>query len=167
MEDRDRAWAEIDLAALVRNYRWLKGRAADRRMIAVVKANGYGHGAGPVAKALAGSAVALGAQNMYFEPKGAFTGEISAAMLKDVGCLYVILGHSERRQHFGDTDEAVNRKVKAALGAGLRPIICVGETLGEREAGRTFTVVETQVRGGLTGISSSEWERLVIAYEPV
>ena len=114
-----------------------------------------------------GSAVKLAAQDTFWEEKGAFTGAIAPGMLVDVGCTYVIVGHSERRQFFGDTDEAVNRKVRAALAAGLRPIMCVGESLAEREAGRTFTIVKTQVRGGLAGISSSEWERLVIAYEPV
>jgi triosephosphate isomerase len=88
-------------------------------------------------------------------------------MLADAGCTYVIVGHSERRQYFGDTDETVNRKAKAVLAGGLRPIVCVGETLAEREAGRTFTVVETQIRGGLAGIPTSEAQRLVIAYEPV
>jgi triosephosphate isomerase len=120
-----------------------------------------------VAGELAGSAVKLAAQDTFWEEKGAFTGAVAPGMLVDVGCAYVIVGHSERRQHFGDTDEAVNRKVKAALAAGLRPILCVGETLAEREAGRTFTVVETQVRHGLAGFPISERERLVIAYEPV
>ena len=114
-----------------------------------------------------GSAVKLAAQDTFWEEKGAFTGAIAPGMLVDVGCTYVIVGHSERRQFFGDTDEAVNRKVRAALAAGLRPIMCVGESLAEREAGRTFTVVETQVQAGLAGLPASEWERLVIAYEPV
>jgi triosephosphate isomerase len=120
-----------------------------------------------VAGELTGSVVKLAAQDTFWEEKGAFTGAIAPGMLVDAGCTYVIVGHSERRQHFGDTDEAVNRKVKAALAAGLRPILCVGETLAEREAGRTFTVVETQVRHGLAGFPASERERLVIAYEPV
>jgi triosephosphate isomerase len=120
-----------------------------------------------VAAELTGSAVKLAAQDTFWEEKGAFTGAIAPAMLADVGCSYVIVGHSERRQHFGDTDEAVNRKVKAVLKAGLRPIMCVGETLAEREAGRTFPVVETQVLEGLAGFPVAARERLVLAYEPV
>ena len=120
-----------------------------------------------VAAELEGSPVRLAAQDTFWEAKGAYTGAIAPAMLVDVGCTYVIVGHSERRQHFGDTDEYVNRKVMAALAAGLKPIMCVGETLDQREAGRTFEVVETQVRQGLTGFPSAERERLVVAYEPV
>uniref|UniRef100_A0A7C3YZZ6 Triosephosphate isomerase n=1 Tax=Desulfobacca acetoxidans TaxID=60893 RepID=A0A7C3YZZ6_9BACT len=120
-----------------------------------------------VAAELAGSKVRLAAQDSFWEEKGAFTGAIAPGMLADVGCTYVIVGHSERRQFFGDTDDTVNRKVKAVLAAGLRPILCVGETLAEREAGRTFTVVETQVRKGLAGFPPAESRRLVIAYEPV
>jgi triosephosphate isomerase (TIM) len=120
-----------------------------------------------VAAELAGSPVLLAAQDTFWEEKGAFTGAIAPGMLADVGCTYVIVGHSERRQFFGDTDDTVNRKVKAVLAAGLRPMVCVGETLPEREAGRTLAVVETQVRQGLAGFPASEWERLVIAYEPV
>jgi triosephosphate isomerase len=120
-----------------------------------------------VAAEITGSGVLLAAQDTYWEEKGAFTGAIAPGMLADVGCTYVIVGHSERRQHFGDDDEAVNRKVHAVLAAGLRPIMCVGETLGEREAGKTFAVVETQVLNGLAGFPASERERLVIAYEPV
>ncbi len=120
-----------------------------------------------VAAELAGSKVLLAAQDAFWEAKGAFTGAIAPGMLADVGCAYVIVGHSERRQLFGDTDDTVNRKLKAVLAAGLRPIVCVGETLAEREAGRTFDVVETQVRQGLSGFPASEWARLVIAYEPV
>jgi triosephosphate isomerase len=120
-----------------------------------------------VAAEIAGSKVLLAAQDTFWEEKGAFTGAIAPGMLADVGCTYVIVGHSERRQHFGDDDEAVNRKLHAVLAAGLRPIMCVGETLGEREAGKTFAVVETQVLNGLAGFPVSERERLVIAYEPV
>ncbi len=120
-----------------------------------------------VAAELTASTVKLAAQDTFWEEKGAFTGAIAPGMLLDVGCTYVIVGHSERRQHFGDTDEAVNRKVKAALAAGLKPIMCVGETLAEREAGRTFAIVEKQVRNGLAGFPTAERERLVIAYEPV
>jgi triosephosphate isomerase len=120
-----------------------------------------------VADEIGGSAVKLAAQDTFWEAKGAFTGAIAAGMLADVGCTYVIVGHSERRQFFGDTDDMVNRKVKAVLAAGMQPIMCVGETLAEREAGNTFAVVETQVLGGLAGFPVPERERLVIAYEPV
>ncbi|MFZ2089625.1 MAG: triose-phosphate isomerase [Desulfobaccales bacterium] len=120
-----------------------------------------------VAAVLAGSKVKLSAQDTFWEEKGAYTGAISPGMLADAGCTHVIVGHSERRQHFGDTDDTVKRKVKAVLAVGLKPIICVGETLTEREAGRTFAVVETQIRGGLAGFPASEVLRLVIAYEPV
>jgi triosephosphate isomerase len=120
-----------------------------------------------VAGALAGSKVGLGAQNMYHEPGGAFTGEISAAMLRDLGCTYVILGHSERRHILGETDADVNKKVHAALAAGLTPIVCLGELLAEREAGRTPEVIRRQFDGSLAGLSAEQIERIVIAYEPV
>ncbi|MDR1695335.1 MAG: triose-phosphate isomerase [Endomicrobium sp.] len=109
----------------------------------------------------------LGAQNLFWEPKGAFTGEISPAMVKDSGCSHVIIGHSERRQYFGETDETVNKRVKAAFAAGLIPIVCVGETLKEREDNVTFKVIETQIKGGLAGLTESESSSAVIAYEPV
>ncbi len=114
-----------------------------------------------------GTPVALGAQNMYFQKPGAFTGEISAGMLLDLGCKYVILGHSERRHILGETDELVNKKCLAALAAGLNPIVCVGETLEEREAGRTADVIRRQFDGSLAGLSADQVLRLVIAYEPV
>jgi triosephosphate isomerase len=122
-----------------------------------------------VAATLAGaeSDVGLGAQNMHDKASGAFTGEVAAPMLVDMGCRYVILGHSERRTLFGETDAAVNAKTKAALAAGLVPIVCVGETLEEREAGRTAAVVTTQVEGSLAGLSPAELEKVVVAYEPV
>ena len=120
-----------------------------------------------VAAELTVSKVKLAAQDAFWEEKGAFTGAIAPGMLADAGCSYVIVGHSERRQLFGETDETVNRKVKAVLAAGMRPLMCVGETLAEREAGRTFQVVETQVLNGLAGFPVAEHERLVIAYEPV
>jgi len=120
-----------------------------------------------VAGVIAGSPIALGAQNMYHEKDGAFTGEISAAMLVDVGCKYVILGHSERRRIIGETNEAVCRKVHAAIAAGLAPIVCVGETLQEREAGKTFDIVREQVYGSLAGVKTEQAQSLVIAYEPV
>ncbi len=120
-----------------------------------------------VREVVAESVIQLGAQNVHWETSGAYTGEISAAMLLEEGCKYVIVGHSERRQYFGETDETVNRRARAALAAGLSPIVCVGETLAEREAGRTFEVIERQVRAGLAGLVGADWERLVIAYEPV
>lgn len=120
-----------------------------------------------VAAEIAGSPIKLAAQDTHWEMQGAYTGAISPVMLTDVGCHFVIIGHSERRQYFGETDDTVNRKVKAALAAGLVPIVCVGETLAEREQGQTFRVVETQIRLGLAGLSVASGDRLVIAYEPV
>jgi len=116
---------------------------------------------------LAGTNIKLGAQNLNWETQGAFTGEISASMLKDVGCEYVIIGHSERRQFFAETDENVSRKLKAALAAGLVPIVCVGESLSEREAGITSTVVSRQVKLGLASLSPEEAKSIIIAYEPI
>ncbi|MGV8073382.1 MAG: triose-phosphate isomerase [Syntrophobacteraceae bacterium] len=120
-----------------------------------------------VKKALYEKGFTLSAQNCHFEEKGAFTGEISGLMLKDVGCDYVIIGHSERRQIFGETDETVRKKIIAAYGFGLLPIVCVGEVLEEREAGKTFDVVGAQVKRALQGLKASSAEQLVIAYEPV
>jgi triosephosphate isomerase (TIM) len=120
-----------------------------------------------VGRAIAGSKVALGAQNMYHEKDGAFTGELSAAMLRDLGCTCVILGHSERRHILGETDAAINKKVHAALAAGLTPIVCVGELLSEREAGQTLTVIRRQFEGSLAGVSPEQMKTIVIAYEPV
>jgi triosephosphate isomerase (TIM) len=120
-----------------------------------------------VGRVVAGSKVALGAQNMYFEKDGAFTGELSAAMLCDLGCKYVILGHSERRHILGETDALINKKVHAALAAGLIPIVCVGELLSEREAGQTLTVIQTQFDGSLAGLTAEQMATTVIAYEPV
>lgn len=121
----------------------------------------------PVKEALRGSNIELGAQDLYWEQEGAFTGEVSPAMLKSVGCSYVIVGHSERRKYFGETDEDVNRKVKAALANDLAPIMCVGETLEERDAGKTEDVIKRQVRLGLDGIKVNLAPRVVVAYEPV
>lgn len=115
---------------------------------------------------LEGTRIALGAQNLHWETAGAFTGEIAPAMVKEL-CQYVIIGHSERRQYFGETDDSVNRRVKAALAIGLTPIVCIGETLAENEAGRTAEVVSRQTRLGLAGLSAEELLKLVIAYEPV
>jgi triosephosphate isomerase (TIM) len=113
------------------------------------------------------SGVAVGAQNMHDKASGAFTGEIAPPMLLDIGCRFVILGHSERRTLFGETDATVNTKTKAALAAGLTPIVCVGETLEEREGNRTQAVVTTQINGSLAGLSPSDLEKIVVAYEPV
>ncbi|TWT76946.1 Triosephosphate isomerase [Posidoniimonas polymericola] len=121
----------------------------------------------PVAQALAGKAVALGAQNMYFEDNGAFTGELSAAMLNDVGAEYVILGHSERRHVLGETDQEVNKKTLKALEAGIAPIVCVGEKLEEREAGETAAVNRRQFEAAFEGVTPEQVPSVVIAYEPV
>jgi len=120
-----------------------------------------------VNKVLQGSSVLLASQHSGWEEKGAFTGEISPVMVKDVGCSMAIIGHSERRHIFGETDQLVNKRLTAALKHGLIPILCIGETLEEREANQTFKVLETQLRGGLIGVASSEADKLVIAYEPV
>jgi triosephosphate isomerase len=119
---------------------------------------------GPVRDALQGTTVAVGAQDVYWEPKGAFTGQVSTGMLADY-CRYVIIGHSERRQFFGDTDERVNRKLRAVLASPLDPIVCVGELLGERRAGRTNEVLDRQLRAALAEVELSG--RITIAYEPV
>jgi len=120
-----------------------------------------------VVEALAGQSIAVGAQNLHWEKEGAYTGEVSAGMLVAVGCTHVIIGHSERRQYFGETDDTVNRKLKAALAAGLTPIVCVGEVLQERESGLTEEVICRQCLRGLSGISGEVARTLVIAYEPV
>lgn len=121
----------------------------------------------PMAELLEGASIHLGAQDLYWEEEGAFTGEISPLMLKDLGCEYVIIGHSERRQYFGETDEQVNKKVKAALRHGLKPIICVGETLKERDAGETEKLVRSQVQQALIGVEEGRIPEIVIAYEPI
>lgn len=120
-----------------------------------------------VAQAVSSFHVAVGAQDVYCEEKGAFTGEISPAMLKDVGCTYVLCGHSERRHVLGETDDLINRKMRAALSGGLLPILCVGELLDQRDAGQTETVVAEQVRAGLAGLSAEKLSAVTIAYEPV
>lgn len=121
-----------------------------------------------VAEALpAAPAFGLAAQNLFWEEEGAFTGEVSAPMLRDVGCRYVILGHSERRELFGERDEGINRKVRAALAHGLAPILCVGESLAERDAGRTEAVIVGQLRRGLDGLSKDDLRLVTVAYEPV
>jgi len=120
-----------------------------------------------VSEVIRDSAVKLGAQDVHWEKEGAFTGEVSCSMLKSVGCEYVIIGHSERRQFFGETNETVNKKAKAALAAGLKPIVCVGEKLEERKSGKTFDVVKDHVENSLAGLSKDEMLKVVIAYEPV
>jgi triosephosphate isomerase len=122
---------------------------------------------GLVAEALKGSTVQLGAQDVFHEKEGAFTGEVSTAMLLDLGCRYVILGHSERRHILGETDAFINRKVRAALAAGLRVILCVGETLDERQANHTETILDVQLTGSLAGVTAADLNQLVLAYEPV
>lgn len=114
-----------------------------------------------------GSSIKLSAQNLHWEEKGAYTGEISPVMLKDLDCKYVIIGHSERRQYFGETDEIINRKLKAAIKNGINPIFCIGETLLEREKGETFNVINRQLELGLKDIKKGEIKEIVIAYEPV
>lgn len=119
------------------------------------------------AEAARNSNVGIAAQNVHWERQGAFTGEVSAAMVREAGAEYVIIGHSERRQLFGETDEQVNRKLQAALGAGLIPIVCIGETLAEREQGQTLDILDRQIKAGFDGISGEQVASLVIAYEPV
>jgi triosephosphate isomerase (TIM) len=155
-----------DRAAAVALARGVAGRAVDfgRLDLLVCPPTVY---LVPVHEVISKSPVSLGAQNMYHEANGAFTGEISAAMLKDVGCRYVILGHSERRHILGETDADVNRKTLAALAAGLIPIVCVGELLAEREERRTAEVISRQFHGSLANVSPDQIEQVVIAYEPV
>ena len=142
-----------------------KGVGAERRVrVAVCPPFPYLLAVGEV---LRGSAVALGAQNAYCEKEGAVTGEVAPPMLADVGCTYVILGHSERRHKFGETDALINRKVQAALAAGLHVILCVGETLEEREANRTEAVLDAQLSGSLAGMDAAKLANVVLAYEPV
>jgi triosephosphate isomerase len=120
-----------------------------------------------VSREIEGSNIHLAGQDVFWETSGAYTGEISATMLKDVGCQFVIIGHSERRQYFGEDNESVHKKISASLAAGLYPIICVGESLGERETGKTFDVIKIQVIQCLKGFSAEEMERITVAYEPV
>ncbi len=120
-----------------------------------------------MSKHLQGTSIHLAAQDVFWENHGAYTGEISAPMLVDVGCSHVIIGHSERRQCFGETDDTVQRKVQAALAAGLYPIVCMGETLEQRQAGETFHIIETQIRSGLAGCDADQASSIVLAYEPI
>jgi triosephosphate isomerase len=121
----------------------------------------------PVYEILKESRVKIGAQNVHWEPSGAFTGEVSAEMIEQAGCKYVIIGHSERRQYFGETDQSVNKKIMQTLTTSLCPIVCVGETLQQREVGKTKNVVKVQITEGLAGLSIDQMKRLVLAYEPV
>ncbi|MGI6091860.1 MAG: triose-phosphate isomerase [Negativicutes bacterium] len=152
-----------EAVALVRD---LAGLTADVKAVDMVVCPPFTalHSVGQVLK---DTNIGLGAQNMYWEKQGAFTGEIAPEMLIDAGCQYVIIGHSERRQYFAETDETVNKKVKAALSYNLIPIMCVGETLEQRENGTTENVVGQQVKGGLEGLTAEQVASLVIAYEPV
>jgi triosephosphate isomerase len=113
------------------------------------------------------SNIAVGAQNLFWEDEGAYTGEVSATMLRSVGCKYVIIGHSERRQYFGETNETVNKKLLAAIKHKLISIVCVGETLAQREKGETFNIIEKQVKEGLKGLGTGDWDLVTVAYEPV
>lgn len=144
----------------------LKSLVADVTNVEIVVAPVF-TGISAVADALADGEIRLAAQNVFWEDSGAFTGEVSPAMLKDVGCDYVIIGHSERRQYFGETNESVNRKAKAAHAHGLIPIVCVGESLEERESGKTGAVVEDHILNGIDGLSADQIAATVIAYEPV
>ena len=117
--------------------------------------------------AVAGTEIALAGQDCFWEEEGAFTGEVSPRMLLDAGASYVIIGHSERREYFGETDQTVNKKIKAALKGALVPIFCIGETLAAREAGETFSVLERQLKGGLEGLTATQFAPVIVAYEPV
>ncbi len=152
-----------DAAAFVKEFLPL---AADAAGVEIVLAPPY-TSLGTVAGMTAGTNVGVASQNLHFAAEGAFTGEVSPAMVKDAGARYAIIGHSERRQFFAETDDGVNRKVKAAFAAGLIPVMCIGETLAEREAGKTFSVVEHQVRAGLSGIEPAQASAVIVAYEPV
>ena len=120
-----------------------------------------------VSRTLGGSPVKVGAQNMHWEEQGAFTGEVAAPMLKDVGCTFVVIGHSERRQFFGETNQSVNKKIRAALNHDLIPIMCIGESLEERESGNTIAKVQSQISEGLEGLDADEIRQIIIAYEPI
>lgn len=124
-------------------------------------------GLSTVADLIDETAIGLGAQNMYFEPSGAYTGEVSPLMLTDVGCHYVILGHSERRQYFGETDALINQKIKAAFTYDLVPILCVGESLAQREANETQAFIDSQLTAGLADLTAEQVSQMVIAYEPI
>jgi triosephosphate isomerase len=153
-----------EAVALVKDIAAGLGDAAGQVQVAVAPPFTALHAAAQAAK---GTAVEVSAQDVYWEKSGAFTGEVSAAMLADAGCKHGIVGHSERRQFFGETDESVRRKTVALLDAGLLPIVCVGELLAEREGGKTMEVVGRQVRQGLAGLTAEQLAKVTIAYEPV
>jgi triosephosphate isomerase len=150
--------------AFVKELEPLLGDARGRVQVAIAPPFTAIH---PAARAATGTSIEIAAQDVHWEAKGAFTGEVSATMLAEAGCQHGIVGHSERRQLFGETDETVRKKVAALLATHVQPIVCVGETLAEREAGRTLEVVGRQVRGALAGLSPQQLERLTLAYEPV
>lgn len=144
----------------------LIGRTADAEGVDIMIAPPF-TAIAHVASVVKESRIAVGAQDLFWEDKGAYTGEIAPGMLAEAGCRYVIIGHSERRQHFGETDETVNRKVAAALEAGLVPILCIGESEAQREADETFSVLDKQIKRGLKGQFANDLVKLVIAYEPI
>jgi triosephosphate isomerase len=146
--------------------RAIKAGTADVSQCDVVLAPPFTALAG-VAEEIKGTPMILAAQNVHWEPKGAFTGEISISMLKDIGCGMAIIGHSERRQYFGETDASVNRRVRAVLESTLKPIVCIGETLAERDSGKHHSVVAQQLAGGLDGLTRQDLLRIILAYEPV
>jgi triosephosphate isomerase len=154
------------LSEAVDFVRQLKPLVADVRDIEIIVAPPF-TALQAISREIEGSTIELAAQDVFWEASGAYTGEISPIMLKDVGCRHVIIGHSERRQYFGETNESVQKKIKASLAMGLHPIICVGEALEEREAGRTFDMVKNQVIQCLEGFSPDEMERMTVAYEPI
>jgi triosephosphate isomerase len=153
----------VEAAAFVRAFLPL---VSGVRGVEIVLAPSY-PSIGAVAQLVQGSGIGVASQNVHFADEGAFTGEVSTRMLKEAGASHCIIGHSERRQYYAETDDAVNRKVRAALAAGLTPILCVGETLPEREGGKTFDVVGRQIAGGVREIPAAEAVRVVVAYEPV
>jgi triosephosphate isomerase len=148
---------------LLSTLKTLIGRPADREVVIAPPFTALE----TASRLLAGTSISLAAQNLFWEPQGAFTGEISGSMLKDLGCSHVILGHSERRQYFGETDEQVAQKVRAAQRDGLIPIVCVGETLEQRERGETAALIAHQVRTALHGQEKATFASLIVAYEPV
>ncbi len=156
----------LNIADSVALVRQLREKLDDLKGVDVAVAPSF-PALGPVRDALYGSSISLAAQNMFYEEQGAYTGEVSPLQLLDVGCRYVIIGHSERRNILGETNELINLKVRSALAHGLMPIICVGETLGQRERNLTFMVIDDQLRDALVKVSREDAEKITIAYEPV